>query len=122
MSILTLLVIDCILNCLVILLLGYLIGIHAVLRCKGMTTYEYIKTMRKKKENKVKPTAVEEKKSLEIKNNNKEVKKSILKGANKTALDNPFSFSIAKSASEEIMHLTFQIRIDTHENDDMKII
>ena len=118
--VLTLLIIDVVLNGFVIGLLGYLIGIHAVLKCKGMTTYEYIKSMRKKKENRVKPTEIEEKKSIENKPNSREVRKSIIKAVNKTVLENPCSFSVAKATSEEILHFTYQLRED-NENDSLQL-
>ncbi|OMJ83641.1 hypothetical protein SteCoe_15366 [Stentor coeruleus] len=113
-AVLALVTADCILNGAIIILLGYLIGIHVVLKCRGMTTYEYIKSQRKKKENKVKPTIPEEIKPNELRNSSqKEIKKSIIKGNNKTVLENPCSFSVAKSESEEIVHLTFQFRCES---------
>lgn len=117
-AIIGLLVFDAILNGFVILLVGYLIGIHLVLKCKGMTTYEYIKAMRKKNEKRIKPTQMDENGSIVKdvsvrKDSNKETKKSIIKGINKTVMENPYSFSIAKSASEEGVHLTFQLRYDS---------
>ena len=85
-----------------------------------MTTYEYIKAMRKKKENRVQPTDTTPDKSNHKPShvsNSKEIKKSILKGINKTVIENPYSFSVAKSASdEEILHLTAQIRTEVEDN------
>lgn len=72
--------------------------------------------MRKKKENKVKPS-LEEKKSIDLKT---EIKKSIVKAHNKTVLENPCSFSIAKNHSEEIIHQTFHFR-EENENDSLKL-
>lgn len=113
-AVLALVTADCILNGAVIILVGYLIGIHVVLKCKGMTTYEYIKAQRKKKDNKIKPTIPDEIKPNELRNSSqRETKKSIIKGINKTVLENPYSFSVAKSESEEIVHLTFQFRCES---------
>jgi predicted membrane protein len=112
-----LLIFDVVLNAGIIFLILYLIGIHIVLKIKGITTYEYIKAQRKKKENKVKPGEDDEKKTLDVKNDNqnKEVKKSIIKGMNKTVLENPCSFSVAKSGSLDLAHMTFQVRVESEQ-------
>jgi membrane protein required for beta-lactamase induction len=117
----TLLVLDSVINGLVILLVGYLIGIHVVLKCKGMTTYEYIKSSRKKKENKVKHMETDTAKIKDSKLVNDEIKKSIIKSNNQSVLIKPYSFSIAKSLSEEeIAHLTFHVRTDQDKSLDNK--
>lgn len=117
-TILGLIIFDALLNGLVVFLVGYLVLIHVMLKVKGMTTYEYIKTQRKKKEKKISPgLATEgnenktfEKKSLSMK---KEVKKSIIKATmNKTVMDNICSFSVAKQSIEDAAHMTMQLKFD----------
>lgn len=84
-----------------------------MLKFKGMTTYEYIKAERKKKDKKIKPAAddqkIEENKKL---NKNKEVKKSFIKFENHSQLENPISFSILKASGEDIAHLTLQLPLE----------
>ena len=105
-----LLILDSVLNASIIFLITYLIGMHILLKFKGMTTYEYIKALRKKKEKMIKPDLMHDEK-FEFKENNskEEVKKSIV---NKSAVENPCSFSVGKGFSEEFVHLTFQVRMD----------
>lgn len=98
---------DFIMNAVISLLLTYLISVHIMLRAKGMTTYEYIKAERKKREKKINPGA-EDQQKVESKNLNAdvEVKKSIIKGENHSQFENPVSFSILKASSEAVAHLT----------------
>jgi hypothetical protein len=109
---------DCVLNSMILAALVYLIGIHIMLRFKGMTTYEYIKAARKEKEKRINPLPItpktEENKVLttEI-----DVKKSIIKSElkpnNKTVEENPFSFSVPKASLEEMVHLTMQLHYES---------
>jgi len=89
-----------------------------MLRFKGLTTYEYIKAMRKKKGKKIGPSLpvdgnenkTFEKKSLSM---NREVKKSIIKAnMNRTVMENICSFSVAKVSVEDAAHMTLQLKFD----------
>lgn len=95
-----------------------MISIHLMLKFKGMTTYEYIKALRKKKEKRIGPSLpvdgndnkTFERKSLSM---NKEVKKSIIKAnMNKTVMENICSFSVAKGSVEDAAHMTLQLKFD----------
>jgi len=109
-----LLIFDCILNCSFALLLTYLISVHIMLKFKGMTTYEYIKAARKRKEKKVNPVEVNHDRQEEKKDLNKvdDVKKSIIKAGNYSLVENPVSFSVPKASVDDLVHLTMQLPLE----------
>lgn len=85
-----------------------------MLKFKGMTTYEYIKAARKKKEKKIGPLETKIEKQEENKDLNKidDVKKSIIKAGNYSLVENPISFSVPKASVDDLVHLTMQLPLE----------